>query len=196
MYGEIIDRIIAAIEGIDFIITIIKFIQERKKLSVFIGLVVFAIVIGGLRSWGYSTNVLLGFAMGIVFCVGGIILVAQIYRNKQLTKQLEQKEQECQIHQKIIEEGEQRLFEKTQKISKEWIEQWDEGVRQWERNVLGIEKTGSGIKVSGNRLSLVKGMCVQGQEKIYSLYEKELKNICAQGGENCVYCTKRHLKKN
>ncbi|UNF40344.1 hypothetical protein MNL09_07910 [Bartonella krasnovii] len=235
---EIIDVIIATIERIGFIITIIKFIRKWKKQSVCMGLVVFAIVMGGLWYWGYSTNVSLGFAMGIAFCGGGIMLVATIYHNKQLTEQLKQKEQEnqiyqktieegeqkclqlteqlkqkeqeCQIHQKIIaegeqkclqlteqlkqkdreyqiykkivEEGEQRLFEKTQEISKEWIEQWDEGVRQWERNALRIEKTGAGIKALGNRPSLVKGMCVQGQEKVYSLYEKALKNICAQGG--------------
>ncbi|WP_273758191.1 hypothetical protein [Bartonella sp. AU55XJBT] len=182
MDGEIIDGIIATIEGIGFIITIIKFIRKWKKLSIFIGLVVFAIVMGGLWYWGYSTNVLLGFAMGMVCCVGGIMLVTTIYRNKQLTEQLKQKDREYQIYKKIVEKGEQRLFKKTQKISKEWIEQWDEGVRQWERNALRIEKTGAGIKALGNRPSLVKGMCVQGQEEVYSLYEKELKNICAQGG--------------
>ncbi|EJF82733.1 hypothetical protein MCU_01328 [Bartonella elizabethae Re6043vi] len=172
---EIIDVIIATIERIGFIITIIKFIRKWKKQSVCMGLVVFAIVMGGLWYRGYSTNVLLGFAMGIVFCVGGIILVAQIYHNKQLTKQLKQKDRENQIHQKIIEEGEQRLFEKTQEISKEWIEQWDEGVKQWERNVLGIKNPKAGIKVSGNRPSLVKAICAHGERELCLLYEKALK---------------------
>lgn len=172
---EIIDVIIATIERIGFIITIIKFIRKWKKQSVCMGLVVFAIVMGGLWYRGYSTNVLLGFAMGIVFCVGGIILVAQIYHNKQLTKQLKQKDREYQIYKKIVEEGEQRLFEKTQEISKEWIEQWDEGVRQWERNVLGIKNPRAGIKVSGNRPSLVKAICVHGERELCLLYEKALK---------------------
>ncbi|WP_254474990.1 hypothetical protein [Bartonella sp. B1098] len=179
---EIIDVIIATIERIDFIITIIKFIRKWKKQSVCMGLVVFAIVMGVLWYRGYSTNVLLGFAMGIVCCVVGIMLVAKIYRNKQLTEQLKQKEQEfgqknreCQIYQKIIEEGEQRLLETTQEISKEWIEQWDEGVRQWERNVLGIKNPRAGIKVSGNRPSLVKGICAQGEKELHLLYEKALK---------------------
>ncbi|UNF45269.1 hypothetical protein MNL06_06950 [Bartonella krasnovii] len=193
---EIIDVIIATIERIGFIITIIKFIRKWKKQSVCMGLVVFAIVMGGLWYWGYSTNVLLGFAMGIVFCVGGIILVAKIYHNKQLTKQLKQKDREYQIYKKIVEEGEQRLFQKTQEISQEWIEQWNEGVRQWERNVLGIKNPRAGIKVSGNRPSLVKGMCVQGQEKVYSLYEKELKNICAHGKRELCLLYKEALKED
>lgn len=172
---EIIDVIIATIERIGFIITIIKFIRKWKKLSIFIGLVVFAIVMGRLWHWGYSTNMLLGFAMGIVFCVGGIILVAKIYHNKQLTKQLKQKDREYQIYKKIVEEGEQRLFQKTQEISQEWIEQWNEGVRQWERNVLGIRNPRAGIKVSGNRPSLAKGICAQGERELHLLYEKALK---------------------
>lgn len=110
-----------------------------------------------------------------------LIILALVYCIWKLTKKLEQKEQECKIHQNTIAQWEQRLFEKTQKISKRWIEQWNEGVRQWERSILEIKNLEADIKVSGNRPSLVMGMCAQGQGELCSSYERELNYICAQG---------------
>ncbi len=69
------------------------------------------------------------------------MLAFAIYQNKHLTKQLEQKEQDCAGYQDIIAQWEQRLLAKTQKVSQEWLKQWDEGVRLWERDVLGIKKS-------------------------------------------------------
>ncbi|PIT69179.1 hypothetical protein [Bartonella tribocorum] len=158
------------------IIVNIKFILKWVRKFGYLGFSVMGLTLlkEFLVSLGYSTNVLLGFAMGIVFCVVGIMLVAKIYHNKQLTEQLKQKDREYQIYKKIVEEGEQRLFEKTQKISKEWVEKWDEGIRQWERDILGIKNPRAGMKVHGNRPSLVKNICAQGERELPLLYKEAL----------------------
>ncbi|WP_375626564.1 hypothetical protein, partial [Bartonella sp. PS17NMGDW] len=90
------------------------------------------------------------------------------------TEQLERKEQECVGYQEIIEQGEQRLFAKTQKVSQEWLKQWDEGVRLWERDVLGIKNPREDMKFSGDRLPLVKDICVRGDHKVRLLYKQAL----------------------
>ncbi|WP_375614077.1 hypothetical protein, partial [Bartonella sp. AC151YNML] len=108
-------------------------------------------------------------------CVGYKDIIAQGKQKcLQLTEQLEQKEQECAEHKYIIVQGEQRLFEKTQKISQEWLKQWDEGVRLWERDALGIKNPREDMKFSGDRLPLVKDICVRGDHKVRFLYKQAL----------------------
>ncbi|WP_375658567.1 hypothetical protein [Bartonella sp. MR30HLJHH] len=120
---------------------------------------------------------LFGFAM-IVCCGGSLMLALAIYQNKHLTKQLEQKEQECVGYQDIIAQGEQRLFAKTQKVSQEWLKQWDEGVKQWERDVLGIKNPREDMKFSGDRLPLVTDICIRGEHEVRLLYRQALeKNL-------------------
>ncbi|WP_375617858.1 MULTISPECIES: hypothetical protein [unclassified Bartonella] len=123
---------------------------------------------------GFSKEAFLIVAMVIVLCGVAVMLAFVNYRNKQLTEQFEQKVRGCEIYEKIIAEGEQRLFEKTQKISKEWVEQWDEGVRQWERDILEIKNSRAGMKAHGNRPSLVKNICAQGERELSLLYKEAL----------------------
>ncbi|WP_375619997.1 hypothetical protein [Bartonella sp. TS25HLJMH] len=112
-------------------------------------------------------------------CIGNLSEQAfNYYQNKHLTKQLERKEQECVGHKEIIAQGEQRLFAKTQKVLQEWLKQWDEGVRLWERDVLGIKNPREDMKFSGDRLPLVKDICVRGEYEVRLLYRQALeKNL-------------------
>ncbi|WP_144751375.1 MULTISPECIES: hypothetical protein [Bartonella] len=200
---EVKEVISFVVEEIIALIAMVKFIRGKKKYRV-LGLsvmVLCAIAIGVLWYFGYSTNLLLCFAM-IVCCVICVMLVVINHKNKelaedltqkyqecagykeiiaqeekkviQLTEDLKQKERECEIYKRIITEGERRLFNKTRKISKKWIERWDEEARQWERVVLEIKTLGENMKVSGNGPSLVKGICAQGERKLRSLYKKAL----------------------
>ncbi|WP_375628675.1 hypothetical protein [Bartonella sp. CM88QHHN] len=102
------------------------------------------------------------------------IIAQGAYKCLQLTDQLEQKAQECAGYQDIIAQGEQRLLAKTQKVSQEWLKQWDEGVRLWERDVLGIKNPREDMKFSGDRLPLVKDICVRGDHKVRLLYKQAL----------------------
>ncbi|WP_375657472.1 hypothetical protein [Bartonella sp. CL32QHWL-1] len=108
-------------------------------------------------------------------CVGYQDIIAQGEQKcLQLTDQLERKEQECAGYQDIIAQGEQRLVKKTQKVSQEWLKQWDEGVRLWERDVLGIKNPREDMKVGGDRLPFVKDICVRGEHEVRLLYKQAL----------------------
>ncbi|WP_375676212.1 MULTISPECIES: hypothetical protein [unclassified Bartonella] len=162
--------------AIAFIIATIKVIWKwgKKCGSGRFGVMILCIIWMG-KSWylGYSVDFLFGLAM-IVCCGGSLMLALAIYQNKHLTKQLEQKEQECAGYQDIIAQGEQRLVKKTQKISQEWLKQWDEGVRLWERDVLGIKNPREDMKFSGDRLPFVKDICVRGEHEVRLLYKQAL----------------------
>ncbi|GAA5111287.1 hypothetical protein GCM10023261_15430 [Bartonella jaculi] len=71
---------------------------------------------------------------------------------------------------------EQKIFRKTQKTSKEWIKQWDEGVRQWERSILEIKNPTQFFEISEKQHPVVvKDICAQGYADTFFLYEKALK---------------------
>ncbi|WP_208440051.1 hypothetical protein [Bartonella raoultii] len=123
-----------------------------------------------------------------VIVIVGIIIAGSIiygfwlanHQKKQLIEQLEQYAQlrcrEIAIYQNIIAQREQRLFEKTRKISQEWIKQWDEGVRQWERSILEIKNPGHFSQISGQQHPMVvKDICAQGYADTFFLYEQALK---------------------
>ncbi|GAA4657439.1 hypothetical protein [Bartonella pachyuromydis] len=121
----------------------------------------------------------------------GIIIAGSIiyslwlanHQKKQLSEQLEQCEKllqiryrECAIYQNILAQGEQRLFQKTQKISKEWIAQWDEVVRQWERSILEIKNPGYFSEISDKQYPVVVAdICAHGYADTFLLYEDALR---------------------
>ncbi|WP_273759240.1 hypothetical protein [Bartonella sp. ML70XJBT.G] len=121
----------------------------------------------------------------------GIIIAGSIiyslwlanHQKKQLREQLEQCEKllqlryrECAIYQNILAQGEQRLFQKTQKISKEWIAQWDEGVRQWERSILEIKNPEYFSEISDKQYPVVVAdICAHGYADTFLLYEDALR---------------------
>ncbi|WP_273782626.1 hypothetical protein [Bartonella sp. ML69XJBT] len=110
----------------------------------------------------------------------GIIIAASIIYSLWLAnhreKLLQLKYRECAIYQNILAQGEQRLFQKTRRIPKEWIRQWDEGVRQWERSILEIKNPGHFSQMSEQQHPMVvKDICAQGYADTFFLYKQALK---------------------
>ncbi|GAA5095707.1 hypothetical protein [Bartonella acomydis] len=108
-----------------------------------------------------------------IIVIGGIFIAGSIIYNlwladhqeKQLSKQFEQLcGREIVIYQNIIAQEEQRLFQKTRRIPKEWIKKWNQEVRHWERGVLEIKspKQWPPSKSSGPWPLMVKDICMQG----------------------------------
>ncbi|UNF46849.1 hypothetical protein [Bartonella krasnovii] len=155
---------------------------EKGWNTGFADTILFIIILGVLWFCEFSMKTLLIVAM-IAYFVENLILAFANHRNKQLSEQLEQYEKllqlryrECAIYQNILAQGEQRLFQKTQKISKEWIAQWDEGVRQWERSILEIKNPGYFSEISDKQYPVVVAdICAHGYADTFLLYEDALR---------------------
>ncbi|WP_273754983.1 hypothetical protein [Bartonella sp. MM73XJBT.G] len=144
--------------------------------------ILFIIILGALWYFEFSMKTLLIVAI-IAYFIENLILALANYQKKQLSEQIEQyekllqlKDRECAIYQNILAQGEQRLFQKTRKISQEWIKQWDEGVRQWERSILEIKSPGDFSQISEQQHPVVvKDICAQGYADTFFLYEDALR---------------------
>lgn len=155
---------------------------EKGWNTGFADTILFIIILGVLWFCEFSMKTLLIVAM-IAYFVENLILAFANHRNKQLSEQLEQYEKllqlkyrECTIYQNIIAQWEQRLFQKTRKISKEWIKQWDEGVRQWERSILEIKNPGYFSEISDKQYPVVVAdICAHGYADTFFLYEDALR---------------------
>lgn len=162
--------------------------RKRKECrdAAFRVLILF-VILGVFWYFGASTITLLGVAV-IAYFIVNLMLVSDCYKRKKIIiefkkcmklKQL--KDRECAIYQKIITEWEEKLFQETQTISQEWLEQWDEGVKQWERGVLEIKNLEQVSDVRGQQHSIIKGICEKGHEDALSLYKKALKEELTSG---------------
>ncbi|WP_019222805.1 hypothetical protein [Bartonella rattaustraliani] len=182
MSNHDISIVIAGIIIIGRIIYGLWKIIEKDYKPGFKDTILFIIILGVFWFCEFSANTLLIVAI-IAFFMESLTLTWANYQNKQLSEQLKQvaqllqlKDRECAIYQNIIAEREQRLVEKTQKISPKWIKQWDEEVKNWERDLLEIKNPEDWLssESSGQWPLMVRDICRQGSGAWF-LYETALK---------------------